>query len=625
MQPELDAAVAQLCSLLPASTSASARTRFGASLLASLRPRLAASSWLAAEPERGSAARALLWHEHAGGEGGDAALRQACAAAALAPRDALPALTLWIDPGCVSMRLGPGPGAADSERSAAGAPVTLVWGALPAALAPSPRSTHAPLQRSGEHAYRTHTPTPLGSSSSSSSSWSASAPRPVRIVDPSTLSRRSPPPPPPHIRSPSACSVATSCASSAFGSSALTRSVSSSSSAYGTSVSSASCPSLLAPGDDGSDSELSVDDLDAGSCYGIIDLIDDESDVCDESDVGDATLMCSTTNDNDGDTTVGASPSKASAVSGAHAWAATQQQQHKRQSPSGAALNYTVHDNGNVGVLGGGVRLGGAPAKSVSSAAAAAAPAHSSLLRHTFNAAARGFQPQHQAVEWTVPPPASSLCMLPPPQHMALSPATFGNSAYPQLPMPPSFYAVPPPPQLLFSNHAAAAFQRAPPQPMLPAMQQQQQQQQQQYPGVEGHQAPPPFAAAYHGLPHAGAFLGLDPCALGGAAPMKRVRSRGRRSRGRGAGRAARRQAAALKALAERDGLAPPSGSELGDEYDDDEGDDDESDGDDRDIERRCEAAAAAAANANNANASSWAPHARGLSATPRAAAIGTF
>ena len=44
-----------------------------------------------------------------------------------------------------------------------------------------------------------------------------------------------------------------------------------------------------------------------------------------------------------------------------------------------------------------------------------------------------------------------------------------------------------------------------------------------------------------------------------------------------------------------------------------------------RDIERRCEAAAAAAANANNANASSWAPHARGLSATPRAAAIGTF
>ena len=125
------------------SWTAQAKQTFQLSLKASLEARYS-DSWHPIEPERGSAARALLWNPSVPEDGLDEAISSAFQAVLQICKDGAKGLTperllsrpltLWIDPGCVTVRRE------DRSNSSQPGSTQVIWGAAPAP-APSPRST----------------------------------------------------------------------------------------------------------------------------------------------------------------------------------------------------------------------------------------------------------------------------------------------------------------------------------------------------------------------------------------------------------------------------------------------------------------------------------------------------
>lgn len=556
MLSEIDAAIAYLRTLFGEDRSTAtqpawsfnALEAFSESLRGPLIERYG-KCWYAEQPERGSASRAMHWHAHLGGEGVDEALVAACEAARLcvnqteksfwAPNSLPSPFTLWVDPGCVAVRAGRGPGvSADSadahpdqhikllERSGT---INLIWGELPRLHSPELQRHH------------------LSSTSPSTSApiWQAPAKRPIPIINPDErfVPRARPGHPAGHGRSPSLASVASSSAGS------LSRSASLSGSASG--EESDSCPSLISNSNSNSSAGSDGESEGCGVAF--------EGAFDDEEEVGDVTIRPSDlVFDFDAPTPVKAGsilnkeadimpmyaseqfhqphfnsepPAFSSAFRAMHQRHLSSQSNDGRQGYQASSTpradcaptmhtrqNYSVHDNGNVGVLGGGVRLGGVPSS----------------------------RPQQ-----TISRPSS----------LYNAPIRHGHSQ--SLSYGPPMYA-PPKMDHTFYQGAAIGSYSAPMRTVpLPVMSEQ------QYPFRAQEQI------LYHGLPPHVPFHGAEgPMArvqlpLGMINPNtyadpsqqedmmkdgqsgKRVRSRGRRSRGRGAGRAARRQAAALKALAE--------------------------------------------------------------------------
>ncbi|TKY85672.1 hypothetical protein EX895_005212 [Sporisorium graminicola] len=566
--------------------------------------------WNPAEPENGSACRSVAWHLHPAGEGADRDLLRAFASVVQAraqegeivpPHHSkvvqlalewLPlAFTLWIDPGCVAIRTGTGPGAARSSSfdcdhlKSASSSIHVIWGQMVA----QPAERHMPQL-----------------------TVSSAAPRPVPIVKPTLAVAHSRYPvslftnlgAQRHSRSPS--SASSSASSSCQG---LVRSASLSSthtvSTDATSLSgleadaeSDTCPSLgcspasslasthctpTIENDRESVHDTTIGDADATQRFAGIRLFDDDAGQEDD-EAGDATI--------DASPMLGLSISKiASAGAASHTLGAGFNSAPAANdvaivaSSNPVKCNYTTHDNGNVGVLGGGVRLGGGGSSAKSGAQPPrhrqhlnsksvsylhAAPSHGQLLPayvprqhmpqrpqfHHMNAAAANYS----APMPTVPLPAAPLqhqhqqyqggylqhqgqyqqhqhqqYAAPQPRRAGMGP--FGGAS--QLPAPFGFPFAPQPPQ------------------------KQQQQGYAQYAAQQQH-----AVHAVH-LDAAGDEGQEDDADKASAVGRRRLRSRGRRSRGRGAGRAARRQAAAMRAL------------ELGStdelpEFDCDEEDDDE-------------------------------------------------
>ncbi|EST05629.1 Anti-proliferative protein [Kalmanozyma brasiliensis GHG001] len=509
--------------------------------------------WEPAEPERGSALRSVAWQLHSAGEGADLDLLRAFASVvqaqsgghvvgphqhgvvALALQWLPQAFTLWIDPGCVAVRMGSGPGAARSsfdfdliKSGSAFTSVHVIWGQMVA----QPADREAPLLTV------------------------SSAPRPVPIVKPtatvaqpryptnlisnalptntSTVASR-------HSRSLSTASSASSVCGG------LVRSVSySSTGSFSTDATSLSgleaeadaesetCPSLCSPFSSLASSHCTPSsDLDRDSVHDV--TVGDTT----ERFAGVRLFADELEQDEDaGDVTIGLAPMLGLELSKGVTSAKT-----PVAASTPVKCNYTTHDNGNVGVLGGGVRLGGG---SKSNNSASAQPPrhrqhsssksishlqgglHNQLLpafmpRPAYQSMAR--QPQHMnAANYSAPLRTVPLPVAPHPQQRHL--------AYQQQQQQQQYHA--PQPQ-----HGAMAYARP---SQLPAPY--------GYPAVAQQQ---PFS---HYTPHlAVSFPSVDSSLVDAeaddvdpASGRRRVRSRGRRSRGRGAGRAARRQAAALRA-----------------------------------------------------------------------------
>ncbi|CBQ72934.1 conserved hypothetical protein [Sporisorium reilianum SRZ2] len=510
--------------------------------------------WNPAEPENGSAHRSVAWHLHAAGEGADPDLLRAFASVVQAhaqegevvqPHHAkvvelalewLPfAFTLWIDPGCVAVRTGSGPGAARNsaydfdllKSGGSASSVHVIWGQMVAQAA----ERHVPQL-----------------------TVSSAAPRPVPIVKPTptvALSRypvslftdmgaqR-------HSRSPS---TASSASSSRQG---LVRSASLSS----THTVSTDATSVSGLDVDAADMDADSDACPSLDCSPVSSLASSHCTPSDRDSVHDTTVGGDATqrfagirlfNDDDdeaGDVTIDASPMLGLDVSKAvssekHALGAGFTPASKPVAASTPIkCNYTTHDNGNVGVLGGGVRLGGGTAKSQQ------AP------RQRQHTASKSVSYLHTGTQGQLLPAYVPRAHMRPMQHM-----NAGNYSAPMgtVPLPPVALPLAHPQQAYQGGYAQQFQQYAAPQPRralapyalpgayaLPLPLPHQPQAQKHYP--------------YASVPSTGGVhLDVsvnddddDACSAGG---RRRLRSRGRRSRGRGAGRAARRQAAALRAL----------------------------------------------------------------------------
>ena len=577
MLVEIQAAVKHLTTLIKerdsqaqaVSVAPEALTTFAKTLEAQLHLRCQ-PRWFQQEPERGSAARAVNWQVHPSGEGPDGAILSACRSVLqldaeegeieseasddgsldLALRWLPNPFTLWIDPGCVSIRMGPGPGASRSlfeldskpaERCSAS--INVVWGKLLAQMGDADKplvtitSTPGPPER-----------------------------RPIPIVRPETrypaamMNGR-----PTHSRSVSSSSAASSSdglSRSASLTSASSRSTDATSYFSGDESDSFPCPDLVSPCSSASSRCLSDADADvmdtltrfagANLKYG---EDADEGDTTlragagagadgdgDADECGDATLILqseapiSSTPRARGSGTHSRTPSIASTSDDAHA---------------PVKCNYTVHDNGNVGVLGGGVRLGGArPAPTSSSSVG---PRH---RQHQANSKSMGHlhlgSVRHLARDREMRKHE--------PYFAAAGPYSAPTHTTPLPPLPNQHYV--PMHHGVGAGAGAGAYGYSMPQPPppLPAL---------PLPlpyGLYGHgmghelglpyeysmkQNPHPHLHQHlHQHQHQHVSFALDGEVDVTSTPgRRRVRSRGRRSRGRGAGRAARRQAAALKAL----------------------------------------------------------------------------
>lgn len=515
MLDEIKAGVAHVRSLL--ANKQGNGERFSHKLQKSLEGRYA-HCWYPADAERGSASRALVWHGHGGGEGLDEDIRRACLEEADHKVDnvcdMLPvAFTLWIDPSCVAIRMGAGPGVyLSSPYMSLNSTISVVWGTMPL----STPSIAPPVPQAPELRVLASTPA-LDSSTWTSNNVSKSV---------SDLGYQ-------HARFPSTASSVDSFV-------AVSRSSSMSSS--GDESEQSSCPSLSSAssshrGDhNDSDSELSIEDMVGNGCYGHFDIIDDEDD---EENIGDVTI----TPHDELDVTIGQlpTPGDASSESWSNPWKLQQEQAAKKHAShvvvESSKINYTIHDGGNVGVLGGGVRLGGGAST------------------------VKSFTPRPQHQLQAMPMPAAPM-----PVKVQLAPMPLRPELYEQ-------YGAPPPP---YTAHPSYYHQ-----------QQQQQHMLQQPKHLQGLHAT--YPAYYPGLPGPAPF---DMAQQQYLADMmmrpKRIRSRGRRSRGRGAGRAARRQAAAaLKALgqdAEYDSTTTGTPSTMtGSSFYGDDGEDDEEEEEDTD------------------------------------------
>jgi len=321
---EINAAVEHLCSLLHPAVDAS---NFKAQVQSILHTRYT-SIWFQEDADRGSALRVLLWHAHGGGEGQDQDLLQACLENSqqlqLADFFSSP-FTLWVDPGCVAIRLGHGPG---TYLPSSSSPPTFNSMAIKVIYCRTQQQMAVKLQ---PPILTVQPSTPaLDANSGTWSSMSDHAP--ARYA--STFNYT-------HARSTSSSSFASS----------YTGSRSTSAGSYMSSVDgSERCPSLVGTSTaaEDSDSELSVEDMIDSGCYKNFDIIDDEDDNEAELDrVGDDTITGNVEDMEDiGDVTICAEDNAPAAI-----------------------VNY---DGGNVGVLGGGIRLGGAniPSKTKQSATA---------------------------------------------------------------------------------------------------------------------------------------------------------------------------------------------------------------------------------------------------------------
>lgn len=115
MHAEIASAASHVASLLvPSSPTRSSQEAFKATLAASLQSRYA-SSWTVDDAERGSASRALHWQPGPGGEGCSSPVLKACNKTNTRLGDS--EWTLWVDPGCVAIRDGAGPGRSSSMNS----------------------------------------------------------------------------------------------------------------------------------------------------------------------------------------------------------------------------------------------------------------------------------------------------------------------------------------------------------------------------------------------------------------------------------------------------------------------------------------------------------------------------
>lgn len=592
MQTELQAAVQHLRSLLP--TSCVDVDSFCRTLEAKLAPRLA-SSWHVDEPERGSALRAVIWHEHAGGEGYDGVLLSACKAVKVEPACIAP-FTMWVDPGCVAVSNGFGPGvslpsaaesfAAAGERFSSSnshhsAGLKVIYGSLPLSLQ-QPRAPARPQHALPQLSVSPSTPAMSRTAPQQPQQpfWGLPPSRSVRIVDPASLLQQRAEPAQASLSLLNAHAASYNPDQPFAEKLGLSRS-SSLSSCYRSSASD-HCPSLVAGSTTGADScdgeesgsEISLEDAIGQHGYGIVDLI--YQDDVNADNFAELTLQPNEEADTTVDTVVASHAARfstpvkkrpeaaRSAAAPAPPAGSVTPARKAAPTPLRSTPNYTIHDGGNVGVLGGGVKLGGAsPVKSPVRASPAPMPhaplwhavsrrSSSTTFQQMYNGgAAAPLLAPHSAPIRTVQLPAAA--------------GYFANAN----PFGPAHH------QQLYMHQAQAQAQA-----QVHAQQQ----------GVEGHMAPPPFhlhpQAHAHQLgasllssnaglsPQHAAFLNVDPSAkalMMAAAAGKRVRSRGRRSRGRGAGRAARRQAAAIKAKTEgsASGASVDDGSDSEDDEDD--------------------------------------------------------
>ena len=548
--------------------------------------------WKPAEPEWGSAQRSVTWQLHAAGEGADQDLLRAFASVVQAhaqegeiihPHQSkvlalalqwLPlAFTLWIDPGCVAVRNGPGPGASrfsyDFDHLAS---------------APLPSSIHVVWGHMVAHTADRQAPQLTVSGVS----------RPIPIVQPTptvglarypvhTMSNARPMPPAHHHHHHRALSTSSSTASSSCH--GLVRSASLSSthtaSTDATSLSgheseSEACPSLCSPSssslpssqctpctDNDSDSVYDTTVGDTTERFAGVRLFGDEDDDA-EQGAGDVTI-------NAGHAVLGLNLAKPHMLGASLIETPVQPAIAAPAKPPVASApvkcNYTTHDNGNVGVLGGGVRLGGSSVKSTQPPQPPRYRQHSNsksishLQNGLHNQLLPAYMPRRQ--EHTGPHPF--------PRQLHHVNAANYSAPMRTVPLPPAgaHHLQALPSHLGFQQQPHQQQYNAPPtqgptmvpfgarsQPPLPmpygfrtpgAQQQQQQPQPQSF----AHYAVQPTMAV-------GALTSLDGVGeqgqgcgdrTGAGMGRRRLRSRGRRSRGRGAGRAARRQAAALRAL----------------------------------------------------------------------------
>lgn len=519
--------------------------------------------WKPSEPEFGSARRSIAWQLHAAGEGADADILRAVASVVQAQAEEgeivvphqpsvvalalqwIPiAFTLWIDPGCVAVRVGSGPGASRSfqdfdlaKSGSASSAVQIVWGQM---VAESTQPNVPQLTVTSVH-------------------------RPIPIIKPAAAAHARYPVqamtnrmPALNARHQRAHSASSSVSSDYDG---LVRSASMSStntvSTHATSVpsdvdaESEACPSLASASPTSSlvssqctpqtdNDRESVHDTTIGDTterFAGVRLFDEDDD---DQDAGDATL--------DAGSMLGLGVSKLS-----------------KPAPSSTSVkcNYTTHDNGNVGVLGGGVKLGGASASTKTTQP----PRYRQHSNSKSVSHLQGFQNQ------LLPPYMphnSQLAHQMPRQLRHMSNANYSapmrTVPLPAAPMAPQHFH---PHQPVYQQYHAAQPQRAAVPPMS------------SFAHPSGLPTPYAFRNGQAGQQHYVAqpkphMLGLALAdGVGGdeqdgehaTTGRRRLRSRGRRSRGRGAGRAARRQAAALRAL------ELGSTEELG-EFDDDDEDD---------------------------------------------------
>lgn len=454
--------------------------------------------WHATEPERGSAQRSIAWQLHPAGEGADIDLLRAFASVLAAKAeegeivhphqpnvlslalDWLPtAFTLWIDPGCVAIRRGAGPGAASAaldfdllKPSFTESGLNLIWGHMVA----------QPADRSAPQLTL------------------STAPRPAPILKPAAriaAPRQRYPVLSHHHRAPSSSSSISSISEGLVRSASLSSAHTVSTDATsvnGADSESDACPSLCSP----------ASSLVSSQCTPAP-ASDSEHDSVHDTTLGDSTQRFAGVRlfDDDeqdaGDTTIHAGPLLGLSMS-------------KPLQSTPVKCNYTTHDNGNVGVLGGGVRLGGA------------APAP----RHRQHSNSKSISHLQGGLHSQLLPP-----YMPRAQMHHAGPANWSAPMH-TVPLPPMPVSMGMAPHGLQHQHYPAMAA----QPM--------------WNGGGGMQLPTPYgfgcqpmvAARFAAAP--AVHDDDDEADKGG---RRRVRSRGRRSRGRGAGRAARRQAAALRAL----------------------------------------------------------------------------
>ncbi|PWZ02334.1 hypothetical protein BCV70DRAFT_62607 [Testicularia cyperi] len=563
------------------------------------------SCWMTSDPEHGSALRAVAWQLYPGGEGADAAILRAIASVlqaqteegevvqpssnqtvALALRWLPNPFTLWIDPGCVAVRNGGGPGSVRSffddglDRSAASSgSINVIWGqmiAQPAAEKGIPQLTI-----SGTSALR---PIPI-MRPQSTTNYQHNHPQHLRYPVQSMGNGR----PSAHRRN-----ISNASSSAASFSEGLTRSVSLSStqttsthatSEYshgmaGADEDSDACPSLVSPSSSCTSSRCTAENESDGDLSHDVTarfigarLFDDEDD--EEADAADETA---------GDITIHADQvlglQRGAVISGdasstpKRAKNAPQPNDSKNSAPAAKTSvsapvksNYTTHDNGNVGVLGGGVRLGGAVSKPQGQTGQRVRQHSNSKSIGHLQGLHGQIYPQHQLRRpdmhqqpfygmnpgnYSAPMRNVPLPSVAGPAPMPAHAQVYGMTAMPGVASQQQRGGAP--------HYMMPNKQQFLPQPLSFQMHHQQQQHhalQQPALGLMRNgpaptvsfQLPPPSSLANVAM--AGSVVGEDDGACSDRMQdgRRRVRSRGRRSRGRGAGRAARRAAAALRAL----------------------------------------------------------------------------